>query len=71
GGFPEQPLMEDIELSARLRRIGAPACLPQRVTTSARRWQRGGTWSTVLMMWRLRLLYRLGVAPERLARQYR
>jgi rSAM/selenodomain-associated transferase 2 len=72
GGFPEQPLMEDIELSRRLRRrCGRPACLKARVVTSGRRWERDGIWSTVLLMWRLRLLYRLGVAPERLARSYR
>jgi rSAM/selenodomain-associated transferase 2 len=71
GGFPEQPLMEDIELSKRLRRIARPACLRARVITSGRRWERDGIWPTILLMWRLRLLYRLGVAPERLARSYR
>ncbi len=72
GGFPEQPLMEDVELSKRLcRRFGRPACLKARVVTSGRRWERDGVWSTILLMWRLRLLYRLGVAPERLARSYR
>ena len=71
GGFPEQPLMEDIELSARLRRrFGRPACLDARVLTSGRRWERGGIWTTIWLMWRLRLLYCLGVAPERLARSY-
>ena len=71
GGFPEQPLMEDIELSRRLRRrFGRPACLKARVVTSGRRWERDGIWPTILLMWRLRLLYRLGVAPERLARSY-
>ena len=71
GGFPEQPLMEDIELSKRLRRLGAPACLRLRVVTSGRRWETRGTWRTIVLMWRLRLLYCLGVAPERLARSYR
>jgi rSAM/selenodomain-associated transferase 2 len=71
GGFPAQPLMEDIELSRRLLRIGRPACLKTRVVTSGRRWERDGVWPTILLMWRLRLLYRLGVAPERLARNYR
>ncbi|MEO7337688.1 MAG: TIGR04283 family arsenosugar biosynthesis glycosyltransferase [Caldimonas sp.] len=71
GGFPDQPLMEDIELSNRLRLIGRPACLRERVATSGRRWQSRGVWPTILLMWRLRLLYRLGVAPERLARSYR
>ena len=71
GGFPEQPLMEDIELSKRLRRVGAPACLRAKVRTSGRRWDRRGVWRTILLMWRLRLLYWLGVPAERLAAAYR
>lgn len=70
GGFPEQPLMEDIELSKRLRRLSRPLCLRQRVTTSGRRWDQRGTWRTVLLMWRLRWLYWRGVSPETLARLY-
>ena len=71
GGFPDQPLMEDIELSRRLRRRGRPACFDAKVITSGRRWERGGVWRTVALMWRLRLLYWLGVSPQRLARSYR
>lgn len=70
GGFPEQPLMEDIEISVRLRRLGPPACLRERVTTSGRRWDRHGALRTIALMWRLRLLYRLGVPAERLAAAY-
>lgn len=71
GGFPEQPLMEDIALSKQLKRLGDIACLRRQVTTSARRWQSHGMIRTVLLMWRLRLLYWLGVPAERLARHYR
>lgn len=71
GGFPDQPLMEDIELSRRLARLGAPACLRLRVATSGRRWERSGVWRTVWLMWRLRLLYWLGTPAERLAEDYR
>ena len=70
-GFPAQPLMEDIELSKRLRRIGPPACLRAKVRTSGRRWDSRGAWRTILLMWRLRLLYSLGVPAERLAAAYR
>ena len=69
-GFPEIPLMEDVALSRELKRRGRPACLRSRVRTSGRRWEARGVLRTVLFMWRLRLLYALGVAPERLARQY-
>lgn len=70
GGFPDQPLMEDIELSKRLKRLGPPACLRERVTTSGRRWERHGVWPTVLLMWRLRFDYWRGVPAQRLARRY-
>ncbi|MDQ9172102.1 TIGR04283 family arsenosugar biosynthesis glycosyltransferase [Oxalobacteraceae bacterium R-40] len=71
GGFPSQPLMEDIELSARLRRHSQPACLRERVRTSGRRWEQKGVWCTIFLMWRLRFLYWLGSEPEKLAKAYR
>ena len=70
GGFPDQPLMEDIELSRRLCRRHRPACLRQRVCTSGRRWEKHGLWRTMLLMWRLRLAFWLGADPNRLAAQY-
>lgn len=69
-GFPRQPLMEDIALSSRIRRISRPAYIGARVTTSARRWQKQGVLRTVVLMWRLRLAYFLGADPAQLARQY-
>ena len=71
GGFANLPLMEDIELSGRLRRITRPACIAHRVTTSGRRWETRGVWRTMLLMWCLRWNYWRGVAPELLARAYR
>lgn len=70
GGFAPIPLMEDIELSKRLKRLGRPACLRARVTTSGRRWARHGPLRTILLMWRLRLAYFLGADPARLAARY-
>jgi rSAM/selenodomain-associated transferase 2 len=70
GGFPDLPLMEDIELSRRLKRLGPPACLRARVLTSGRRWERHGVWRTILLMWRLRFDYWRGVPAARLARRY-
>jgi rSAM/selenodomain-associated transferase 2 len=69
-GFPEIALMEDIAFSREMKRRGAPACLRERVSTSGRRWESRGVLRTVVLMWRLRLLYFLGVRPERLARLY-
>jgi rSAM/selenodomain-associated transferase 2 len=71
GGFPDQPLMEDIELSSRLKRLRAPDCLRARAVTSGRRWEQRGVWRTIVLMWRLRLLYALGVSADRLAPWYR
>ncbi|WP_425261070.1 TIGR04283 family arsenosugar biosynthesis glycosyltransferase [Rubrivivax sp. RP6-9] len=71
GGFADQPLMEDIELSRRLRRVGAPACLRERVHTSGRRWEQRGVWRTIWLMWRLRWRYWRGASPEALAQAYR
>lgn len=70
GGYPQQPLMEDIELSKRLNRFGPPACLRQRVVTSGRRWERYGVWRTIFLMWRLRFDYWRGVPAEQLAARY-
>jgi rSAM/selenodomain-associated transferase 2 len=71
GGFPEQPLMEDVELSRRLRAVSRPACLRQQVRTSGRRWDERGAWRTIVLMWRLRWLYWRGTPAEQLARAYR
>jgi rSAM/selenodomain-associated transferase 2 len=70
GGYPEIALMEDIALSRRLRRFGPPLCLKHRVTTSGRRWETRGVLRTILLMWSLRLAYRLGADPARLAARY-
>jgi rSAM/selenodomain-associated transferase 2 len=70
GGFPDIPLMEDIEITRRLRRAGRIACLSERVTTSARKWERDGVARTIVLMWTLRLLHFAGVAPARLHRWY-
>ena len=70
GGYADIPLMEDIELSHRLKRCGRVAALRLRVTTSARKWEREGVVRTIVLMWTLRLLYALGVAPARLHRWY-
>lgn len=71
GGFAQQPLMEDVELSKRLRVMAAANVADTALQTSSRRWERAGVVSTVLLMWRLRLLYFFGASPQWLARQYR
>ena len=70
GRFPDQPLMEDIELSKRLRSLSRPACIDRCVTTSGRRWETRGVWQTIFLMWRLRWDYWRGIPVEHLARAY-
>ena len=70
GGFPEIDLMEDVALSKLLKKNCRPLCLPQRVITSSRRWERNGVFRTILLMWYLRLVYALGANPRRLAQLY-
>jgi rSAM/selenodomain-associated transferase 2 len=70
GGYAEIPLMEDVELTRRLKRRGRVVALRSRVTTAARKWQREGALRTMALMWALRFLYMCGVAPARLHRWY-
>ncbi|MCB1887963.1 MAG: TIGR04283 family arsenosugar biosynthesis glycosyltransferase [Rhodocyclaceae bacterium] len=71
GGYAEIPLMEDIDLSRRLRACAWPRAIRDPVWTSGRRWDTQGAWRTILLMWRLRLSYWLGASATSLARQYR
>jgi rSAM/selenodomain-associated transferase 2 len=70
GGFAPQPLMEDIELSARLKRIAWPVALHPPVITSARRWRRDGVLRTIARMWWLRARYFFGASPQALHAAY-
>jgi rSAM/selenodomain-associated transferase 2 len=70
GGFPDWPLMEDIAISRRLKRLCRPYCIGTPVVTSGRRWEQHGVLRTVLLMWRLRIAYYFGVEPALLAARY-
>lgn len=69
-GFADIPLMEDVELTKRLRKISKPVCINKCVVTSSRKWESEGIIKTVLLMWRLRFSYWLGTSPDELVRQY-
>jgi rSAM/selenodomain-associated transferase 2 len=70
GGYPALELMEDVELSHTMRRAGPVRLIPTPVVTSARRHRRCGLANTLLLCWRLRLLYNLGVPAAVLKRSY-
>lgn len=70
GGYPPQYLMEDIEISSRLKKLSRPVCFSSKVTTSSRRWHEKGIWKTILLMWKLRLAYFTGTPANTLVYQY-
>lgn len=72
GGFHELPIMEDVDLMRRLRLSGGRiVILPERVVTSARRWEKEGALYTTLRNRVLVALFSLGIDAKRLARWYR
>ena len=71
GHYEDIPLMEDINLSTKLKKITRPACINTAIITSSRRWEQHGVLRTVLLMWYLRLAYFLGTPSEKLAQRYR
>lgn len=70
-GFREIPIMEDYELAIRMKRRGRIAVLPEKVTTSGRRFLTRGLFRTSFINWRIIIAWKLGADPERLARMYR
>ncbi len=70
GGYPAIAIMEDIALSNKLNAYSAPVCIRHIVNTSGRRWEKHGVIRTILLMWRLRLAYRLGADANKLALRY-
>lgn len=69
GGYPEQPLMEDVEMAKRLKKHLKP--VGYEVKTSAARYQKSGYTKRVLRNWALLLRYKLGADPQDLARAYK
>ena len=71
GGFPEEPLLEDLLFSAAVRRITRLQLLDGPVFVSPRRWQRRGIARQTLLNWSILLRHRCGVSPKQLAASYR
>jgi len=70
GGYREWPLMEDVDLIRRLRRVGQLHHSSLPATTSARRWQRDGWWRRSIQNVACQLLFFAGVSPARVAPWY-
>ncbi len=72
GGYPDLPLMEDLELMLRIKKSkGKIRILPNRVVTSARRWEHNGAFSTTLVNIFILALYRIGVPADKLTKWHR
>lgn len=69
-GYPNQPLMEDVEMCRQLKKLSEPVCIRDCVMTSGRRWETRGIWKTILLMWYLRFRYWAGADSHDLARLY-
>ncbi len=70
GGFPEIPLMEDVEIQKSLRKIGRFVKIRHPMVTSSRRFLLNGIIRQQLLNTVLVLLYHAGVSPVRLKRFY-
>jgi rSAM/selenodomain-associated transferase 2 len=71
GGFEDIPLMEDVALMRRIKKEGGKIeIIPDRVTTSPRRWEKEGVIHCTLRNWTLFTFYLMGVSPERLVKFY-
>jgi rSAM/selenodomain-associated transferase 2 len=70
GGFPDWPIMEDVGLVERLRKLGTFKLVNEPVRTSARRWEKEHAVYTTVRNWSLFLRYKGGVSPHVLARHY-
>lgn len=57
-GFPNQPIMEDVELARRLKRLGRPAYLDLPVTVSPRRFEQRGIVRVGFENWYFRRIYK-------------
>ncbi|CZE45960.1 TIGR04283 family arsenosugar biosynthesis glycosyltransferase [Campylobacter geochelonis] len=69
GGFSQLPIMEDYELSLRLRKYTFKL-LPAKITTSARRFHKFGVLKTIAKMQLAQLKFRLNYDIEKIAKSY-
>jgi len=71
GGYAEIPLMEDVEIAQRIKKLeGRIIIVPERVLTSVRKWEEEGVLYSIFRNWFIQLSYFLGVPPERLVKIY-
>jgi rSAM/selenodomain-associated transferase 2 len=70
GGFPERPVLEDVYIIRRLRKLGKVVCVPEIMTTSGRRFLANGPWRTFFLMWGILCMDFFGMDLTRSANWY-
>ena len=70
GGFPDVPLMEDVEFFRRLRRSGCLVHSKKRIAASPRRYEAIGPLRLTVAYGLIATLYLFGVSPSALSRIY-
>ncbi len=71
GGYKDIPLMEDMDFSKRLKRLGKIVILQQKMDTSARRWIEEGYILSSIRSWTFQSAWAFGASPYTLAKWYR
>ncbi len=69
-GFPEQPILEDVELVRRARRVGKIVTVQETAFTSVRRWKKRGVIRTTLLNQLILFFAALGISPQKLRHLY-
>lgn len=67
-GYPEVPILEDVLLIQKMKALGPLCFYPKKAVTSARCWERHGYLKTTLFNWLTMILWRLGIALDRIVR---
>ena len=70
GGISPLPLLEDIDLCKRAKSVCKPQPVASSLISSSRKWLEKGTFTTIWLMWRIRLAFYFEHDPDLLARQY-
>ncbi len=70
GGYQDIPIMEDMDLCKRMKKVGGIVILPPCILTSTRRWLDEGILHNVARNWLLQTARTLSVSPEMLSRWY-
>lgn len=69
-GFPEIPIMDDLEMVRNLARLGRIVIVPAPALTAGRRWRKLGVWNTMMRNKLCLVAHMIGVPPATIARWY-